>query len=328
MDVYKILKVLEISLPVFAVIGLGKILAIKKILTSEILVAINKLIVSFSLPAIIFVAIASQPFKGLFDIPIIVSTISASILSFLVLAFAGLLLGLKGKLLGAFMPSGFWGNMAYMGFPLAANAFGAEGLEKAAVVNGFTMPLYVFFGSVILSVFSSKQAEPPLKMVFRIILNPIVLSCFVGLITGALLDISGLRESQNNTPMMLLVSQIVVKTLKLTGSMGLPLALISVGASLNLITLSRHKHLIAISTVTKLVITPLFTFGIIYFFFPEAGKVSLGAAVLLMTMPTAFIYTVVSQGLEVEGEFTASVVVVSTLFSIITVPIWLYFLAV
>ena len=309
-------------------LGLGKILAIRKILTPEILAAINKLIVSFSLPAIIFVAIASQPFKGLFDIPIIVSTISASILSFVLLLFAGSFLGLKGKLLGAFIPSGFWGNMAYMGFPLAVNAFGAEGLEKAAVVNGFTMPLYVFFGSVILSIFSSKQVEPPLKMVFRILTNPIVLSCFVGLIAGALLDVSGLREPHNQTPVMLIISQIIVKTLKLTGSMGLPLALISVGASLNLVTLSQHKYLIAISTVTKLVVTPLITFGIIYFFYPEAGKISLGAAVLLMTMPTAFIYTVVSQGLDVEGEFTASVVVVSTLFSIVAVPVWLYFLAV
>lgn len=328
MDSYKILQVLEISLPVFALMGLGKILAIKKILTQEVLAVINKLIVFFSLPALIFVAIASQPFKGLFDIPVIVSTVVASILSFLLLLGVGLLLGLKGKPLGAFIPSGFWGNMAYMGFPLAVNAFGIEGLEKAAVVNGFTMPAYVFFGSVILSIYSTKQTESPLKIVFRILCNPIVVSCFVGLFATALLDISGLREPENQTPIMIIISQIVVKTFNLTGSMGLPLALISVGASLNLTTLSRHKNLIVISAVTKLVITPLLTFGIIYYFFPGIGKVSLGAAVLLMTMPTAVVYTVVSQGLDVEGEFTASVVVVSTLLSIVTVPIWLYFLAV
>ncbi len=328
MDWYKVLQALEISLPIFALIALGKLLAVKQILKPEILVVINKLIINFSLPAIIFLAIASQPFKGLLDIPIIVSTITASFLSFLLLVCAGFLLGLKGKIYGAFMPSGFWANMAYMGFPLAFSAFGTEGLEKAAVVNGFTMPLYVFFGSVILSIFSSEKTDTPLKMILKILLNPIVMSCFVGLIAVALLDVSGLRETNNQTPVLLIMGQMIVKTFKLAGNMGLPLALISVGASLKLSTVGKHKHLIVLSTITKLVLTPLLTYGIIRYYFPEAGKVSLGAAVLLMTMPTAVVYTVISQSLDVEGEFTASVVVITTILSIFSVPIWLYFLAI
>lgn len=328
MDLYKILQVLEMTLPVFALMAVGKLLAVYQILKPDILAAINKIVVYFSLPPLIFIAIASQPFKGLLDVPIIVSTIVASFSSFLLLVFLGVLLRLKGKIFGAFIPSGFWANMAYMGFPLAVSAFGVKGLEKAAVVNGFTMPLYVFFGSVILSLFSSKKAAAPAKMILNILLNPIVLSCFAGLLAAIILDISNLRETREQGSLLLIAGNIVTKTFKLAGSMGLPLALISVGASLKLSTIGKHRHLIAFSTITKLVITPLVTYLIIFYYFPGTSKVSLGSAVLLMTMPTAVVYTVVSQGLDMEGEFTAAVVVVTTIVSLISIPIWLYVIAV
>ena len=59
-------------------------------------------------------------------------------------------------------------------------------------------------------------------------------------------------------------------------------------------------------------------------FLPDADAVSLGCAVILAGTPTAVACYVISCQLNIEKAFVATLLVVSTALSILTIPIWVY----
>ena len=131
----KILEVLDITLPIFAIIGLGKLLHFKKWLSDETCHGINFLIANFSLPAIIFLAVAQTEFRDLGKWPVIVGglvPIAIGLLLFIPLSF---ILKIKGESRAPFIYSPFWGNVSYMGIPLAIFAFGKAGGLNAAIIQ-------------------------------------------------------------------------------------------------------------------------------------------------------------------------------------------------
>ncbi len=72
MEFSRIMDVLVICVPVFAVLGLGKLLGIKGKIKEEHCLFINWLVYSFSLPALILNEVARQRFDTFLDPAIVV----------------------------------------------------------------------------------------------------------------------------------------------------------------------------------------------------------------------------------------------------------------
>jgi predicted permease len=75
-----------------------------------------------------------------------------------------------------------------------------------------------------------------------------------------------------------------------------------------------------------LILLPLTTLLLIRFFCPTASPVSIGVPVLLATTPCAVASYVVSCQLGVERGFVSSMLVLSTVLSVFTIPVWIYLL--
>ena len=67
MDPSRVLDVLVVCLPVFAVMGLGKVLAVKGQLGRDRRTFINWLVYYFALPSLIFHAVAQQRFSSFME---------------------------------------------------------------------------------------------------------------------------------------------------------------------------------------------------------------------------------------------------------------------
>lgn len=320
------MAVLAICVPVFAVMALGKALAVSGKMKDEHCSFINWLVYMFSLPALIFNGVARQRFDTFLDPAVILMPIFAVLIVAAVTMGIAKLNGYKGGFAAAFVFGTFWANASYIGLPLSQNAFGVEGFAKAAIYNGLVIPFFVLFSYLLIGLYGAGSGG--LKLGTRIkyaFLNPVMLSALAGI--GLALFLEQFRATngalQISKPVMG-AGKLFGSFLHMIGTMGLPLALLSIGASLKWEQARSHLGALGWTVVCKLVLLPLITLLLIVLFFPEALPVSLGVPVILAATPCAVASYVVSCQLGVERGFVSSMLVLSTALSVITIPVWIY----
>jgi predicted permease len=326
MDLNKAVEALSISIPVFAMMGLGRWLGAVGFLNEGNRNFLNRLTYTFALPALIFSGLAIQPLDRLLNPALIAGTLAAVGIATALYGLLALTMRLKGGFAAAFIFGTFWANVSYMGFPLAANAFGPEhGLAMAAIVNAFTMPVFVILGFLLIGVCAPDGSRSFVQRVIGAFANPVVGAAFAGMLCAFILDFFRLSDGEYAlAEWIMTVGRIAGSFLSLVGDMGLPLALIAVGASLRFESISRNIGALSLTVFAKLAIVPLITYGLICWLFPNTDPAARGVAVLLMATPNAVASYVVARQLKVAEEFVSALLVVSTGLSVITIPIWLY----
>jgi len=326
MDMTRALDVLVICVPVFAVMGLGKLLERKGHLNDDLCSFINWLVYHFSLPALIFNAVAQQRFNSFFDTTLIVMPLVALLLVAAVTMLISKLKGFKGDLAAAFVFGTFWANASYVGFPLCINAFGPAGEVKAAIYNAFVLPFFILIGYLLIGFYGAGSGDVKIgARVRKAFLNPILLAAVAGILVVLIVDVFRAEDEVLQLPLPVISTALIFGSfLKLIGAMGLPLALLSIGASLKWEQSRRHLGALSWTIGCKLILLPLTTLLLIRWFLPESDPISLGVAVILAATPSAVACYVISCQLGIEKAFVATMLVVSTGLSVLTIPIWVY----
>lgn len=320
------MDVLVICVPVFAVMGLGKFLERKGPLTDAHCSFINWLVFHFSLPALIFNEVSRQRLNTFFDPVLILMPLLALVIVGGVTMLGAKVSRFKGGFAAAFVFGTFWANATYMGLPLCFNAFGSDGLAKAAIYNAFVLPFFILFSYALIGLYGAGRGD--VSMVARMkkaFLNPVLLSALAGIAVALIGE--GFRADDGTLVLPTVavnLLQLCSSFLKLVGSMGLPLALLSIGASLRWEQARSHLGALSWTVGAKLIVLPLATLLAIRFFYPAADPAARGVAVILAATPSAVASYVVSCQLGVEKGFVSSMLVLSTALSIITIPIWVY----
>jgi predicted permease len=308
-------------------IALGKVLERRGVLNQDHRNFANWLTYNFALPALVFTGVAKQRFFELFEPPLLFGPFCAIVLVMLIFVLLARVLRLKGGLAAAFVFGTFWANVSYMGFPLARNAYGAEGMTNAAIYNAFIMPFSVILGFVMIGMYRADRAGGGFGRRIRgAFLNPIVVSALLGIVTALTAEL--FRDSRGGLQLPGIARSLIEiagSFLELVGSMGLPLALLSIGGSMHLSETRKRGGLLVVVLVGKLLLFPLLTLAVIRLFFPGADPVAAGVAVTLAATPNAVASFVVARQIGVEEGFVSSMLVISTALSVFTLPFWLYF---
>lgn len=192
-----------------------------------------------------------------------------------------------------------FGNTGNLGLPLALFAFGEVGLGYAVVIFA-VMGIYSFtFGIWLVS-----GGGSPLK----VIKEPLVGATLL----GGLFMVKGWQ-----TPLWM------TNTLELIGQMAIPLMLITLGVALARLTPENVIRGVLLSLV-KVAICAGLAFGVGQFF--ELSPVALAVLVLQISTPVAVTSYLLAEKYGAEAGEVAGLVVVSTLLSVVTIPITLAFL--
>jgi len=215
------------------------------------------------------------------------------------LLISALVLRASGLSRRAYLPALTFPNTGNLGLPLSLYAFGDAGLNYAIAI----------FAVVAISNHTIGQTIIAGRGQWRtVVTNPVIPAVFLG-ITFGYFSI-GLPLWFDNT-------------LAILSGLTIPLMLLMLGASLARIPVTRYSRAIWLSllrigmgTVTGLVIAHLFGFT----------GAERGAFVLQCAMPVAVYCYVYAQMYDKEPDAIASLVVVSTVISIITIPVLLAFL--
>ncbi|MDT8390229.1 MAG: AEC family transporter [Lentisphaeria bacterium] len=325
----RFIQVLEICLPVFAVIGLGKILQWQRVIGTDQRHFINRLVYNFSLPALIFCGVAGQRLDHLFNVSLLVGALlPIAVVATLFIALSKIFNYTKGYA-AAFIFGSFWANVSYMGFPLARNSFGEAGYAAASVYNAFAMPVFVILGFSVIGWFCGKEKGHGVGSILKkALINPIVSAAFLGVCAAGIASL--LRQPDDTLALptgLPLFIQLAKKTLMMIGTMGLPLALLSVGAALQLKHTRGNALPLVMVCTGKLVLVPLFSFLTFRFLLPATGAdvdpAIMGTTVLLSATPNAVASYVVACDIGVEEGFVSTMLVLTTSLSIIAIPLWL-----
>ena len=288
-----VLTVLEIVAPVFLLAAIGFFWVRSG---HEYRVRfVTQLAMTLSVPCLIFTALMRTDIN-----PQTLSAVSlATLIAYaLVTVAAYFLVKLTRVDLRTYLAPLIFGNTGNLGLPLALFAYGDEGLGYAVVIFAI-MGVYSFtFGVWLVS-----GGGSPLKVVKEPLVGATLL--------GALFLWQGWE-----TPVFL------TNTLSLIGQMAIPLMLITLGVALARLSPGRLTMPIVLS-VAKVAFCVAIAWAVGTWF--ELPRVAFGVLLVQISTPVAVTSYLLAEKYGADADAVAGLVVVSTLISVLALPIILAF---
>ncbi|MBP3895912.1 MAG: AEC family transporter [Mogibacterium sp.] len=209
---------------------------------------------------------------------------------------------------GAMIQALFRSNYVLMGLPIAINLFGKGNVTPIAVILLFVVPIYNSAAVIVFEYFRGGHVNIK-DMLLHILTNPIIEGGLVALVF-IILNIK--------------LPDILQTTVTSLSDCTSPIALILLGAGLNIKSFKSDRARIFICTAGKLIIFPAIGIaGAVLFGFRD---VELVAITLMLATPVALASYAMASSMQGNGRLAGELVVISTALSCFTMPIWLFIL--
>lgn len=197
-----------------------------------------------------------------------------------------------------------FGNVSFMGIPVIQSIFGDGAIFYASLFS-------VIFGVLCYSVGLLMITGRGKKLELKLFINPLMV---VSLLTVLIFYIK------------LPVPAILTSTVDLVGKLTTPSAMLILGSTLACIPLKDvfTDIRVYLMAFVKLIIIPVMTWLVLHVFITD--QLMLGILVTLSAMPSATNTTMLSMEYGGNEQLASKGVFMTTLFSIITIPLLLYFL--
>ncbi|MEC9342549.1 MAG: AEC family transporter [Pseudomonadota bacterium] len=307
--------VLFLVLPLFGVILLGYVSGRITRLPLDGLAWLNFFILYLALPAMFFRLLAKTPLSQFGNLGFIATTTFATLVVFTAVF---LLAGLRnGGNVGEAAIQGFggaYGNIGYMGPPLAFAVFGPEAGVPVALIFCFENAMH-FTLAPLLMAFHERRAGGILSLVAeilrRIFTHPFILATIAGVAAAAF-------EFKMPTP--------AERLLDVLAAGAAPCALFAMGVTAALRPLKRVPVELGYIVPVKLVLHPALVLVLLVLVVPETERLWIETAVLLAALPSATNVFVIAQQYGVWQERASSTVVISTMAAVISLTAIIYLL--
>lgn len=295
--------------PVFAIIALGTVLRVVRLLDDSGWRAIERLTYFVLFPCFLFGAIAFADFSsapvGLLAVALAVSMLAMAGYTYLFRP----LLDLDGPAFTSLFQGAVRWN-SYVALGAIAAVLGQPGLALIAVAVAVMVPLANMLCVIVLIRHASDRAINPAMLVGQLMQNPLILACLAG-IAAQVLGIT--------------VPGIVATSIDLVGKAALPLGLLAVGASLDFGDLKSRPMPVIAASVLKLAIMPLFL---------AATAVAVGmkgpaatAALICAAVPGAPSSFILARQMGGDAPLMAGITTVQTVAALLTMPLMLWVLS-
>ena len=301
---------LNATVPIFLVILLGWILMQKHMLTKEFASAADKFVFKIALPCLLFKDIATANIKETFDLTFVLFCMITTTIMFLTTWLLTALFMKDKSMVGAFIQASVRGSSAVLGIAFVQNIYGNSGMAPMMIIA--SVPLYNIFSVIILTFNSTEAAKDTNKIktaCINVLKNPIIIAIFAALVV-ALLEIP--------------IPTMALKTVSNVAATATPLALLVVGATFEgKQAISKIKPT-ALATFIKLILLPALILPLAYLFgFRNSEMV---AILVMLASPTTVTCYIMAKNMYNDAVLSSSIVVTATLFSSVTLTMWVYIL--
>ena len=297
-------RIIIVSIIVMILIGvLSKKIGLLKENDVETL---NNIVINIALPCMIFNALYTAdvsliPKLSILTVYMLITSLIVGILTYSLLHF----LGWERKKIWSLVTVVVLGNTGFLGYPITHGIFGNEGMIRAVFCDISTSILFILLSFILILIF-----DGDLKVAIKKILTFLPLWAVV---LGILFNIYSIPI----TP----VGSTVVGYL---AGATIPLIMISLGLSLKLEGLKYHFKEVGLASIIKLLIYPLIALGVLSLLNITGFEHTIGF--IEATMSSAMLGMVIAVTYRLDWELTSDCIFTTTLFSLITIPIFLMFI--
>ena len=289
----------------FLIILVGVYAAKKRIITKEINKGLTNILLKITLPCLVVSSFIFDLSDELKDNIIRCFIYSPLVLIISIVISYILLIPIKGEKKIIIQFANVFSNCGFIGFPIVFSIYGNEGVIYASIFNLFFTAFLWTYGVIL---FNGKMKREDIK---KVLLNPAIVAVFIGLI----IMIFGFD-----------IPSVLSSTLDLVGNMTSPLSMIIVGVILGnakIISYLKDKT-IYYSAFLKLIIMPCILILISKLL--KDTSLVIKTLIIVTAMPAAAMTSILADSFDKESEYSAVIVFITTLFSVITFPILLNFI--
>jgi malonate transporter len=312
------LDIINIILPVFALIGLGYLVAVTRLLTMDVSEAVAKFVFVIAIPALLMKTMATADFSG--ANPWIFWAAYFSGVAIVWLLARIIIFNLFGRdqrsAVIAGVAAGF-SNIVLTGIPIINRAYGEEGVAILLLLVAIHMPVMMTASTLLMeqAVRADGIEKSPYNLkglltniTKNLITNPIIM----GIIAGLIWRISTIPYSG-----------LLADTAATMGATAGPLALFSVGMSLNKYGIKSNLLQGSLLASLSLIIFPAVVYVLtIYMFHLPVDWARV--AVISAALPTGVNAYLFATHFKVAEGLATNTIILTILGSIVTLSFWLW----
>ena len=306
------LAVIQLVLPLFAIILLGFVAGKLARLPIEGLAWMNFYIIYAALPALFYQLLSTTPVGQFAQVGFILISMGST---FTIFSLVYLIAKWRKKNQSEATIQGLaaaYGNVGYMGVPLGLAAFGPAAAVPVALIFCFENAMHFIVAPLFMALDNGNQ-QTKLALVRHILVKIFTHPFIVATIAGVLASVFSFQ-----------MPEFADKTLDLLSQTAGSCALFAMGISAALRPLKRIPTELGYIIPMKLILHPVLMYGLLVWLVPDLDPVWLYSAVLLATLPTATNVFVLAEQYGVWQERASSTIVISTLLAMVTVTAFLY----
>jgi hypothetical protein len=205
-------------------------------------------------------------------------------------------------------------NCGYYGFPIVLLAFGEAGLA-IAVQYVFFFNLMTATAGVYLASSKPLPFKDALKQVLRL---PLLTAFFVGMLLQIIGNVFPFFNQFKGISLIYSMMEMLYKA-------SIPFLLLALGVELSKVPIKLHLADSFKIAFYRLLYAPAIAL-VLFYFFPVLKGLVAQVVILETAMPTAFNAMFLARELDGDYEKAASSVLVTTFFSVLSIPVFLYLL--
>lgn len=299
---------LNIVLPVFAIIFAGWFAIRSEILDKSAAKILNNYVYFFAVPPMLFLATAKAPVAEIINIDFLVAFF-VSIFAIMAITLAPCLFK-KGErpmdLMVLSLTTG-WPNTIYMGIPIAFYMFGDKGTLPVVIATLSTNAVFII-ALALLSGMEEGSGQGGRKIgnflskaFFK---NPVIIAPTLGILTSYY---------------QLELPEAVFNLFEMVAPSAAPVALFSLGLSLYGLKIKANGWQVAWISSQKLVLHPLIALGVVLWM--DLDPFLAASVILMCALPTGSMVYVLAQQYNTRVELASSVIFLTTLGSLASLAV-------
>lgn len=283
-----------------------------KVMNADLNRGLSKLVLNVTLPAMVLAAVLKADHSLETAQVFVLLGVAVGLYLFLIpLGYLFTkLLAVKDGEKGVYRYSFIFGNIGFMGFPVVAAIYAGDSVMAVFYASFFQLPFC--FLNYTLGVHLMAGEDAPKRPLWKAALQP-----------GVIVPIVGLALYLLNVSM----PDVIVGTADKLGSITTPASMLIIGATVAEMPLKNVfvTWRLYPATVIKIAIVPGLFWALLRLLHLPLDPIMLGVAVIMAAMPTANSSTMLCHTYGGDAELAASSVVVTTIASVVGVPLlaWL-----
>jgi malonate transporter and related proteins len=292
--------------PVFSLIALGAVLRRFSVLTGEGWASLERLTYFVLFPPLMFMSIVNGSFASDEALWLGLALAGTVITMAALMLLARPVLAKEGTQFSSVFQAGIRWN-GYVALGVIAGLHGEIGVGLSAIGFAVLVPINNVMSVLVLSRYAGTAPAPFMRVLRSVATNPLILSTVLAIVLVSL----GVR-----------VTKPVADTLTLLGDATVSLGLICVGAALDFTSMKEAKWPLFAGVLLRLVVMPGVAAGLCYAI--GLSTMAFEIAMVCVAAPVATSAYILARQLGGDAKLMANIITLTTLLSLITIPITLW----